>query len=49
MHFSFKKLYLIDLLTVKNLPILGSFYQVLSFGDTSNGTFSYDHAHISDP
>ena len=49
MHLYCKKSYLLDLLAVKNLPILGSLYQVLVFGDTSNGTFSYDHVHMSGP
>ena len=42
--FLLKKSHLVDLLIVKNLPILGSFYQVLVFVDTRNGTLTFQPA-----
>ena len=49
MRFCFKRLYLVDLLGVRNLPLLDSFCEVFVFGDTRNGTYSYDHARMSNP
>ena len=39
-------MHLMDLLAVKNLPILDNFYHIFVLEDTSNIMFSYDHKRI---